>query len=96
MQFGPMEPQHDDISGATWTALMMAIGFTLAAMDYSPPELRTTRMFLQRVEELLEESFQRFPILGPEEKQDARRLAQTLRNQVQSASDTICSDFSQE
>ena len=87
-----MVPENGDISGDSWTALMVAVSLTLAEMDYSPPEQRTAAMFLQRMDELLKESFQRFVSLTSAEEQDALRLAQAMRRSVQSARDSIRSD----
>ena len=88
-----MIPENGDVSGDSWTALMIAVSMTLAEMDYSPPELRTSAMFLQRVDELLKESAQRFPSLSLDEEQDALRLAQAMRRVVQSTLDSIRSDY---
>ena len=68
--------------------------FTLSEMDYSPPEMRTASKFLQRMDELLAESFQlqRFPSLTLDAEEHALRLAQAMRNSVQSARDSIRSD----
>ena len=89
------ETDHlDDMSDDAWTALMVAIAFTLSEMDYSPPEMRTASKFLQRMDELLAESFQlqRFPSLTLDAEEHALRLAQAMRNSVQSARDSIRSD----
>ena len=90
-----MTPEDGDVSGDSWTALMIAVSMTLAEMDYSPPEQRTSTMFLQRVDELLRESFQlqRFPALTLDEEQDALRLAQAMRRSVESTLDSIRSEY---
>ncbi len=88
------DSETNDISGNSWTALMIVIALTLAEMDYSPPERRTSSMVLQRIFELLNESFQnqRFPVLTLDEEQDALRLAEVVQNQVQSTLDSIRSE----
>ena len=91
-----LETDHlDDMSDDAWTALMVAIALTLSEMDYSPPEMRTASKFLQRMDELLAESFQlqRFPSLTLDGEEHALRLAQAMRNSVQSARDSIRSDY---
>ena len=85
--------ENDDASGGSWTALMAAVAFTLAEMDYSPPERRTAAMFLQRMDELLKDSFQHFQALTLDEEQDALRLAQAMRRTVQSVRDSIRSEY---
>ena len=84
-----MDEYYEEASGDAWTALMVAVSFTLAELDYSPHELRVAGMVLDRIDELLEEALQKNPALTLTDCEYARRLAKALRRSVRRAQDSI-------
>ena len=78
-----MDHPLDAVSSGSWTALFIAVGETIADLDFSDPSLRTTQMFLQRTAEFLQMTFTERPSLSPEERRTASMLLQTLQTQVQ-------------
>ena len=74
--------EDGDVSADAWTALMTAVAFTLAEMDYSPYELRVAEMVLDRIDEHLERDLWMTVFVEEADLEDARGLAQALRRAV--------------
>ena len=83
--------EGNDTHDSSWAAIMTCVAFSLAEMDYSPPDARTTDMFLSRMEELLR-SPEMLDTLSVEDFLAASDLVQTLRRQVHERSEAIRSD----
>ena len=97
LAYGPIARGQQGWSNSAYrvTRLSAMRSSLLHSLSFDAKPTRTGRMFLQRMDELLDESFQRqrFESLTVDEEQDALRLARIFRDQVQSERDSIRSEY---